>query len=288
MTENQNTRAALFMLLSMLSFSIGDTSIKAIGEDMPLSQLLVLRGVMACAFFFWLARRKGHLKFDIGGRNWRLLGVRSLAETCAAWMFLTALIHMPLANANAIMQSIPLVVTLGATLFLKEHIGPRRWIAISIGFLGMLLIVRPGTDGFNIYALCALGAVLSVSARDLATRGLTEQVPSLLVSFLGSSAVLLFAVVLSATDNWVPVTPWLAAMVLLQTVAIIAAYHFSVQTMRMGQAGFTAPFRYASLVFALVFGLVFFDHWPDALTMCGAMIIVGTGLYVMWRERKLA
>ena len=288
MLETRNAQAALFMVLSMLSFSIGDVSIKAIGSDMPLSQLLVLRGVMACAFFLWLAYRNGHLQFDLGARNWQLLSVRSAAETGAAWMFLTALIHMPLANANAIMQSIPLVVTLGAAAVLGETVGPRRWTAIVIGFLGMLLIVRPGTGGFNIYALCALGAVFCVSARDLATRGLTERVPSLLVSLLGSAAVLGFGIVLSATDIWVRLTPWLVAMVLLQTVAIVAAYHFSVQTMRIGQAGFTAPFRYVSLVFALVFGLVFFGHWPDLLTIFGAVIIVGTGLYVMWRERMTA
>lgn len=277
------------MVVSMLSFSIGDTSIKAVGEEgMPLSQLLVLRGILASGFLLWLAHKNGHLTFIVGRTDWSLLGLRSLGEVGAAWMFLTALVHLPLANANAIMQSIPLVVTLGASLFLGEKVGPRRWSAIVIGFCGMLLIVRPGAAGFSIYAVYALGAVFFVSLRDLVTSRLSQNVPSLMVSLTGAIAVLVFACVLSLAEQWIALTPWLIAMVLLQSVSIICAYHFSVLTMRLGEAGFTAPFRYASLVFALIFGFVFFGEWPDWMTQLGAAIIVSTGVFIMWRERALA
>ena len=169
----------------------------------------------------------------------------------------------------------------------REAVGWRRWTAIAIGFCGMLLIVRPGTDGFtgaSIYALCA---VLAVTVRDLVTRRISTQTPSLTVTFVCSVMVTLFAAGWSFGQDWVAMTPRLTALVLLATTFIIGAYLFSVMVMRVGDVSFVAPFRYTGLVWALVLGFVVFGEWPDVLTIVGASIIVATGVFSLLREARL-
>ena len=181
------------MMASMACFTINDAFIKATDGALPLSQLLFLRGILATTFIAILAYSRGSVRARLPSRDWALIAVRSGAEVGAAYFFLTALLNMPLANVTAILQVLPLTVTLGAALFFKEAIGWRRMIAILLGFSGMLLIVRPGTEGFTVYSVYALAAVGCVTARDLSTRRMSKAVPSLLVTFLASLTVLVAA-----------------------------------------------------------------------------------------------
>ena len=282
-----NSRAALLMMASMLAFALGDTFIKATNGDLPLSQLLVLRGVLATAFIAALAYRLGQWRLPMARRDAAMVCLRSLAEMGAAYFFLTALFFMPLANATAVLQVLPLTVTLGAALFLREQVGWRRWAAIGVGFAGMLMIVKPGTEGFNVYSLYAVGAVVCVTVRDLSIRGMTLAVPSLMVTFWASLGVLAFAVVWSAGQDWVVLTPRLGWLVLGSTACIICAYSLSVLVMRAGAASFTAPFRYTGLLFALILGFLAFGDWPDAVTLAGAALVVASGVFTILRERQL-
>ena len=191
MTSNQI--GALFMMGSMAAFTFNDALVKTVGADLPLSQILVLRGLLSSLFIALLGWRLGQLTLRLQRRDKILVAGRSLAEASAAYFFLTALSHMPLANVSAVLQVAPLTVTLGSALVFSEPVGWRRWTAILIGFGGMLLIVRPGTDGFDMWSVYALAAVLCVTARDLATRRLTREVPSLTVTLAASVGVLIFA-----------------------------------------------------------------------------------------------
>lgn len=173
---SDNMRGALLMCVSMAAFTFGDASIKATGGDLPLSQLLVIRGTLATAALIAMAMYFKGLKLRLPAADWALIVGRGLAEAAAAYFFLTALLVMPLANVNALLQMLPLTVTLGGALVFREAVGWRRWTAIIIGFIGMLLIVRPGTDGFtsaSVYALCAVAAV---TVRDLVTRRVSKAV----------------------------------------------------------------------------------------------------------------
>lgn len=280
-------RGALLMCLSMAAFTFGDAAIKATGGDLPLSQLLVIRGVLASTALLWMAWYFNGLRLRLPKRDALLVGIRGLSESVAAYFFLSALLAMPFANVTALLQMLPLAVTLGGALVFREAVGWRRWTAISIGFCGMLLIVRPGTDGFtgaSIYALCA---VLAVTVRDLVTRRISTQTPSLTVTFVCSVMVTLFAAGWSFGQDWVAMTPRLTALVLLATTFIIGAYLFSVMVMRVGDVSFVAPFRYTGLVWALVLGFVVFGEWPDVLTIVGASIIVATGVFSLLREARL-
>ncbi len=284
---SDNMRGALLMCAAMAAFTFGDASIKATGGDLPLSQLLVIRGVLASAALIGMALYFKGLKLRLPTQDWILILARGLAETGAAYFFLTALLAMPLANVTALLQMLPLTVTLGGALVFREAVGWRRWSAIIIGFVGMLLIVRPGTDGFtgaSVYALCAVGAV---TVRDLVTRRLSKDVPSLTVTVISSVIVTVFAGIWSVEQEWVAMTPRLSFLVMMATAFIICAYLCSVMVMRVGEVSFIAPFRYTGLVWALILGFLIFGEWPETLTLIGAAIIVATGVFSLLREARL-
>ena len=281
-----NFVGALIMMGSMAAFTINDTFIKLTDGAMPLWQLLFLRGILTTALIVALGLWLKALHFRIGQRDWGLILVRSIAEIGAAYFFLTALLKLPLANVTAILQMLPLSVSLCAALFLGERLGWRRMAAILIGFAGMLLIVRPGAAGFSAWSLYAIVAVGFVTLRDLVTRPMSAGVPSMSVTLVGSVCVTVFSGIASVPQGWAEITPRLAGLIVCASVTIIAAYYFSVQAMRQGEIGFIAPFRYTSLVWALGLGWFVFGDWPDALTLLGAGIIVATGVFTLWREQK--
>ena len=288
MTLSDNMRGALFMMASMASFTLGDACVKALGANLPLAQILVLRGCVATLFIAVLARALGQFQLRLPRRELGLIGLRCLSEIGATFFFLTALIHMPLANVTALLQMLPLTVTLGGALFFGESVGWRRWLAIAVGFVGMLLIVRPGTDGFDAWSVYALIAVLCVTLRDLTVRRLSAQVPTLTVTFFAALSVTSFGLIWTATgETWQPLEGNLVLLLLCASACIIGGYSFSVMTMRVGEVSFVAPFRYTGLIFALILGWFVFGDWPIPLTLIGAALIVSTGLFTLWREGQV-
>ncbi|MDK3072131.1 DMT family transporter [Sedimentitalea sp. JM2-8] len=283
-----NTRGALLMMASMAAFTLNDACIKATDKALPLFQLLTIRGVISTFLIFVLARHLGALRFDLSRRDWALVALRSVSEIGAAYFFLTALLNMPLANVTAILQVLPLTVTLGAALFFRDPLGWRRMVAILVGFGGMLLIVRPGPDGFSIDSLYALAAVGCVTARDLATRRMSAEAPSMTVTLCASFSVLLFSAVASTGVDWQPVDGRLALLLAGSSFFILGGYLFSVMVMRVGDVSFVAPFRYTGLLWALILGYFVFGDWPSQLTLIGAAIVVATGVFTLYRERRLA
>ena len=284
-TISDNLKGALFMMGSMAGFTLNDAFIKLASSELPFFQIVFLRGIPATLLMALVAHWFGLLTFRIPRDDIRRVAIRSLAEIGAVYFFLTALFNMPIANAIAILQILPLVVALAGYLFLGEPLGWRRIMAIVIGFLGMLLIVRPGAEGFTIYAVYVLIAVLMVTIRDLATRGVSKETPSFTVAIASSTAVLVFAGFGATGTEWVPLTPRLGLILLASSVFIAAAYLFGVLTMRVGEIGFIAPFRYTSLVWALILGVLMFGEWPEPITLLGATIVVATGIFTLYRER---
>ncbi len=281
-----NIQGALLMMASMAAFTLNDALIKGTGGALPLVQVLVLRGLMSTALIYLLARRLGRLRFDLSRRDWALVGMRAVGEIGATYCFLTALLHMPLADVTAILQFLPLSVALGAALFLGDPLGWRRLLAILVGFAGMLLIVRPGSEGVSIYLIYALAAVGFITLRDLVTRRMSSRVPSMTVTLTASLSVLLFSAVASLWVEWQPVDLRLAGLLCSAALCILAAYLCSVMVMRVGEVSFVAPFRYTGLLWALLLGWLVFGDWPDPLTLIGAAIVVATGIFTLYRERS--
>lgn len=283
-----NVWGAGLMIASMACFTLNDTLVKLTDGALPLGQLLTLRGVFSVLLIYVLARSLGGVRLDLGCRNWGLVGLRSVAEIGAAYFFITALLNLPLANVTAILQVLPLTVTLGAAIVFREAVGWRRALAIAVGFCGMLLIVRPGPEGLSIWSLYAVMAVICVTVRDLATRKLSVDVPGMTVTLAAAVAVLVFFGLYSTGETWQPVTLELWLLLAGASILIFGGYYFSVQVMRTGEISFIAPFRYTGLIWALVLGWFVFGEWPSALTLLGAAIVVGMGLFSLYRERQLA
>lgn len=272
------------MIAAQVAFTLNDTCIKLVGSAMPLFQIITLRGFLASLLIGALALALGALRLRMARRDYGLIALRGTAEAVATFFFLSALMRMPIANVTAVLQVLPLTVTLGAALVYREQIGWRRLLAVCVGFLGMLLIVRPGPDGFSLYAIYALLAVCCVTVRDLVTRAVSPSVPSLTLTFLSSLIVLGAAAVASTTVEWQPLE-WQNVRLLLWSAAyIMGGYFFSVQVMRVGEVSYTAPFRYTGVLVALIAGWYVFGDWPDNVTLLGAVIIVGAGLFMLRRE----
>lgn len=288
MQLSDNTRGALLMMASMAAFTFNDAFMKSLSGDVPLAQLLFLRGMLTSTVLGLWAWRVGALSRRIPARDSLLLGGRLLAEIGAAYFFVTALFHMPLANLTAILQALPLTVTMGAALFFREPLGWRRLTAIIVGLCGVFLIVRPGAEGFTIYSIYALLSVVCVTIRDLTTRRLSSATPSMLVTFATSLAVASIFGLGAIGETWQPLGESEILRIIGASVMIIGGYHFSVMVMRVGEISYVAPFRYTSLIWALLLGWVLFGDWPRPLTLIGAAIVVSSGIFMLYREGQLA
>lgn len=275
------------MVASMFAFAINDALIKSLGGVLPLFQTLTLRGILVvCALAIMVWMSGGWRMKELTRRDVTLLASRTLSEIGAAYCIVKALFNMPLADMTAILQILPLAVPLAARLFLGEALGWRRMAAICVGFLGMLMIVQPGGQGFSPFSIYALAGVVFVTWRDITARMLGGKLPTSLVSFYAALGVLLFAGAASTTEVWQPITPYVAMALLGSTIAIVAGYNFSVLVMRNGDIPFTSQFRYMGLIAALGLGYAFFGEWPNLLTQMGALVVVCMGLFTLYRERK--
>jgi len=285
---SENTRGALLMMLSMAAFTLNDTFMKALAGQVPLFQLLALRGVLTSVVVGIMAWKMGALHMRIPVRDRGLVALRMIAEVGAAYFFLTALFNMPIANVTAILQSLPLTVTLAAALFFKEPLGWRRMGAIVIGLCGVILIVQPGAEGFSLYSIYALIAVGFVTVRDLATRRLSKGTHSMLVTLSTSLAVTVFFSLAGLGAEWAPMDARAVLLTVAAAGSVLGGYLFSVLVMRVGEISFVAPFRYTGLIWALVLGWFVFGEWPQPLTLLGVTIVVGSGVFMLYRENQLA
>ena len=281
-----NIRGATIMVLAMLGFAIEDALIKLLAGALPIGQIVGLLGIGGAGVFALLCRARKEALWhpDFLARSVLL---RNLAELFGTLGFVTAIALIPLSTASAILQAAPLLVTLGAAVFLQEPVGWRRWAAILVGFFGVLLIIRPGTDGFNWLSLFAVQGVVGLAIRDLATRRVSFTISSMQLSFLAFLMLIPAALILLAFGGVAPVMPTAPQSGLIGAAVLIGAisYFGITYAMRVGEIGFVTPFRYSRMIFALIIGLTVFGENPDALTLIGAGIIVASGLYTLWRER---
>ncbi|MBB3993125.1 S-adenosylmethionine uptake transporter [Sulfitobacter undariae] len=283
-----NTAGALLMMASMAAFVTNDTFLKLTGGTLPLFQLVFMRSIMGTILILIVARSLGPLRLYASTHDKWVIVLRSLAEVLTAYLFLNALFHMPLGNLTAIMQVVPLTVTLGSALIFREAVGWRRMLAIAVGLGGVLLIIRPGGDGFNVWSIYALGAVAGVTVRDLITRSLSHEVSGMTVTLGTMVCVLIATGLASLTEEWQPVSGESVKFIGGAAVFVSIGYFAGIQAMRRGDVAFNAPFRYTGLIAAMIIGFLVFDEVPKPLTFLGAGIVMTTGLFTFYRERKLS
>jgi drug/metabolite transporter (DMT)-like permease len=284
MPVNPILRGVALMVASQFVFLLNDALVKLASEELPMGEIIFLRGVVAVVLI-------GSLAFALGlhrrlGMLWhRLVAWRVIGEVTATFFYLASLIQMPIANVTIIFQAVPLSVTAGSALFLGERVGWRRWGAIVVGFIGVLIVVRPGVTGFDMFSLLVLASVLCASVRDLTTRALPAVTPTLLVTLATAIAVTVFGAALGLGEGWVQPS-WTALFELAGAALLLSVGYFSlILALRVGEMSVTAVFRYVAVVFAIALGILIWGDVPDAFTLLGSAIIVGTGLYTLYRER---
>ncbi|WP_434286788.1 DMT family transporter [Celeribacter sp. SCSIO 80788] len=284
-----NLRAILMIIGSMAFFTVEDMFIKHLSGFMPVGQVLLAIAVASAGIFLlWALLRRDPVFVT---RNWRpLILIRASTEAVASVSFVTALSRVEISTVGAVFQSMPLVVTLGAAVFLKEQVGWRRWSAIFVGFIGVLMIIRPGVSGFEPQALWVLVSVVAVATRDLMTRVMDAAVPSTVVSFQAFLAVIPAAMLNLWLSGAAPISPDLPLVfkTLMAILAGAAGYTLIVAGMRLGDASAVTPFRYSRLVFTMIGGVLVFHERPDLMTILGSALIIASGLYSFLRERKRA
>lgn len=274
------------MAASMAGFTINDALTKSVTDELTVAQIMFVRGAITTVLVYAVARRLGaldHLRNIVQP----LILCRIAFETIAAIAFLSALGQVPLANVSAILQSLPLAVTLGAALFYREPVGWRRWTAIGLGFLGVMVIIKPGPEGFTLASLYVVLSVITAAGRDLVTRKIDPNVSSLTVTLFTASSISLAGLLLvPAFGGWQAVSLTTFATIALASVFLFVGYQSIIMAMRLGEISFIAPFRYTSLLWAVALGMLFFDETPDISMAIGAAIVIGSGLYTFYRENQ--
>lgn len=282
-----NLRGATIMVLAMLGFAIEDAFIKMMGNALPVGQILVMLGIGGSAVFALVVLAQKRALFERDMLAAPVL-TRAIGEIIGTMCFISAIVFTPLSTASAILQATPLVVTLGAALFLGEAVGWRRWAAILVGFIGVLMIIRPGMSGFSPLSLFAVGGVLGLALRDISTRKVSKSLSSMQLSFLGFLVLIPAGFMLLGITgkSLVPLDTRLWLLITASIAIGVFAYYGIVAAMRVGEVSFVTPFRYSRLIFAMIIGISFFGERPDTLTILGGIVIVASGIYTVLRERK--
>ena len=284
----QNLTGIALMIAAMVGFAVTDTFVKFAALTLPVGQILFMLGLGGGIAFAVLTRVQGHAIF---ARDFYAKGVllRNASEILGTVCFVTALSKIELSIASAIIQATPLAVTMGAALFLRETVGWRRWSAILVGFAGVFIILRPASTAFDPNTLWAVGGMLALSVRDLATRMIPPSMPTARAAGYGMSMLVPAGLTLMALGQ----TPqamnaanstYIAAAILLG----VSGYYAITSAMRIGDIAVVAPFRYSRIIFALLIGVFVLGETIDVWTILGAAITIAAGLYTFLRERRLA
>jgi drug/metabolite transporter (DMT)-like permease len=283
--RKDNMTGILLMLAAMALFAVEDLFLKWLAVGLPLGQIVLVSGLLGAPVFMLMARASGRGIFVREALHPAVLA-RNIGEMIGTASFVAALAVVPLGTVAAVLQAMPLAVTMGAAIYFREAVGWRRWTAIAVGFTGVLLVIRPGADGFQAASLLVLVTVAGMSLRDLAARAIPDRVTTAQVSAWGLMAVaLLGAGMLGVTGGARMVGAGEGVILFGAVIFGTAGYWAVTSATRTGEVSVVSPFRYARLVFSMSLGIVFLSERPDALTLLGAALIVGSGLYAFARER---
>ncbi len=283
----ENLRGSALMVAAMAGFALEDMLIKQLAAGLPMGQVLALIGCGG-VFTFGVAARLNRRPLFAAALFAPAVLLRTLGEMIAAACFVSALVLTTLSSASAILQATPLAVTLGAALFLRERVGWRRWSAIGIGFMGVLLIIQPGLAGFAPASLLAVVAVAALALRDLATRAVPPEVGTAQLSAWAFASLIPTGLLMMALFGSGAAMPTVADAARLAAAFVVGGlgYYAIVGATRTGEVAVVVPFRYSRLVFAMAIGAAVFGERPDALMLTGAAVIVAAGLYTIWREAR--
>lgn len=273
------------MSLCTACYVVSDVFMKYVSREIDLYQITFLRGfIVTLILLVFCIILKVSLKIP-NNKDKIIILVRSVFEVLMIYSFLTALFNMNIANANAVLQLIPLVVLFGSFLFLGKQLKQNEIIAVFFGLIGAIIVIRPGASDFNFYSIFALLAVASMSVRDLVTVNLNKKIPSLLVAFYSSLLITMVSFLLSSEK--VGFMELKNPMFIFYSAVLVSiGYIAAVAAMRFGEVTFVSPFRYTALLWAIVLGFLFFSEIPKLTTIFGGLIIIFAGIYLVYKEKN--
>ena len=280
-----NRAGILAMIGAMGFFVVNDALVKYTSQTVPAAQLIFVRGVMASMLVLAVAKAMGATaKIAEIARGW--VATRAVVDAVASMLYLVSLFHLPISSATAINMTSPLMITLLAALFLGERVGVPSGLATALGFVSVLLIVQPQSDGLNGYAILCFLATVLLSVRDLLTRRVHIGIPSILVTLSTTVSVTLFSGVFTLIEGWSPIGSFELGLLAVAAVFLACAYYLIVSSMRKADLSLVAPFRYTGLLFAAVVGFVVWGDVPNALAWCGFVLLICSGIYVLRASRR--
>ncbi len=281
---SENTKGAFLISLAAACYVMSDIFMKFLSSEISMFQITFLRGLLVTFFLFSYCYIS---KASFFIREWKdrfVIGIRSILEVIMTYTFLAALFNMNVANANAILQLIPLMVLLGSFAFLRQSPKTHEWIAVLFGCLGAVIIIRPGALDFNFFTIHALVAVFCLAARDLLTVRLNKKIPSNIVAFYSALMLTLASFLLSKEP--VHFGHLSNSLFILYTAIFVSiGYIASVAAMRFGDVTFVSPFRYTALLWASAMGFIFFQEIPKFTTLLGGLIIILAGTYIFYKSK---
>lgn len=279
-----NSSAILAMTTGMAAYVLSDAMIKLALGELLVGQAIALRGICATVAAGAITYWRGMLRWHAALLS-PLMVMRMATEVASSLLFFKALQGMTLADATSVLQSVPLILTAASAVLLGEAVGWRRWLATLAGLIGVLLILRPGAGAFGSVALYAVGAVMCISARDLVTRFIPTEIPSLLITTLTSSSLLIAGLVMAAFEGWRAASFTAYALTLPAGLLIVFGHYSAIRALRGGDISVVAPFRYTSVPFSLVVGFAVWRDLPDSWSVAGTLLVISAGLYTLHRER---
>ncbi len=285
--SDANRRGMIAMSAAMTVFIVNDALIKFAAESLPAGQVICIRGMFATALAFAAVLALGHAR-DLPRLANPAVMFRAFLDVLGTFGYLIALFNMPISIATAINMAAPLAICVLAVIWLREHVGWRRWSAIIVGFIGVLLIIRPTPDGLDWWALLCFGATVLNGARDIYTRRIGLEVPSIIITLATALGVTLFAGIVATVEGWQPVTWREVSLLAAASLFLALGYHLVIVAMRAGEVSLIGAFRYTGLLGALGIGYVVWHEVPDLLAWSGIALLVGAGLYILHRERVRA
>lgn len=278
-------RAILLMLIGGMLLTVNDALMKWLAGGFPVGELLFVRSVFSFVAIAVLVRFHGGLP-SLRIKSPRVHLFRSLLVLAGTFMFVNGLRYLPLADAIAIVFAGPLFITALAPLVIGEAVGWRRWSAVVVGFIGVLIIVRPGTEAMQWAVIFPIGAAMTGAFRDLITRSAsaTEHSNAMLMTGTAASAI---GGLCTLPFGWVPISLHDLGLMALSGFLMAIAHFMMIESFRYGEAGLVAPFKYSNMVYAVLLGFFIWGDLPDALTWTGTAILISSGVYILHRERRL-
>lgn len=272
------------MIGSTLCYLFGDTAVKLAAEAVSVPQIIVVRGALTAVMVAAAAVSAGVLRYWRGMFTRPVL-VRGGFDAATTLMFTNALANMRIADATAVINAAPIAGTLMAIFFLKERVDALRWTAIILGFVGVVLVLRPEASGFNLYGLLALGAMITVAGREVVTRRVAADVPSLIVTLWSALTVTVVGLAASLiTGAWAPMGYAELGLILVSALFLFGAYHTSVISLRLGEVSLVGPFRYVIIIWGLLMGFLVWGDVPGLAELSGMALIAAAGFAVFRRE----